>query len=149
MAGPPAIQSQAPHSSTVLGTRASDWNNGPSMGSVPILLFRLGLPSELSVVGDKATAAFGARRPWSRTQASNDSVRLPPAESPAHKNGRGRRGAAGSVVQHPAVGGAAVFDAGQARVFRHQAIVDGQHAALAISENLAVSRLWLFGLPMA
>ncbi len=80
-----------------------------------------------SVAGDRATAAFGARRPWSRTQAISDSVRLPPAESPATNTALAGRGAVGAVVQHPAVGGAAVFNARQARVLGHQAVVDGQH----------------------
>ena len=43
----------------------------------------LGLASVASVSGDSATAASGARWPWSRTQLISDSVRLPPAESPA------------------------------------------------------------------
>ena len=76
-------RAHAAHSSTERGTRASALNSGPSIGSVGMLSFRLGLPKVPSVAGDSATAASGARKPWSRTQAISDSARLPPAESPA------------------------------------------------------------------
>ncbi len=77
------LRTQPTHSNTVCGTFASGPNSGPSIASLRTLARRLGLASVLSVAGDRATTASGARIPWSRTQAINASARLPPAESPA------------------------------------------------------------------
>ena len=74
---------QLPHHSNTLGTRASIPKAGPNMGSVAILLDRLGEVRVISVAGEKAIAASTALRPSSRAQAIKARVRLPPAESPA------------------------------------------------------------------
>ena len=47
------------------------------------LALMLGLANRLSVMGDRATTALGARFSVSLTQAVKHKVKLPPAESPA------------------------------------------------------------------
>ena len=77
------LLNQVIHSRAVLGIFDNSLNMGPSMTSLAILFFILGLEKVLSVAGDNAIAASALRMFWSLAQAIVDSVKLPPAESPA------------------------------------------------------------------